>query len=283
MNPDQIVDQMLDDPAFSSCVTAYRFLPPREGSYRAFPQSVDPRLIEVLRGKGINRLYSHQSEAIEHALDGRNVAIVTPTASGKTLCYNIPVVGSIMSDPNARALYLFPTKALSQDQLAELHALVEGLEIDLKTFTYDGDTPADARRAVRQAGHIVVTNPDMLHTGILPHHTRWVRLFENLRYVVIDELHTYRGVFGSHVANVIRRLKRICAFYGSHPQFICCSATIANPAQLASNLIEDEVVLIDGNGAPSGPKHVVLYNPPVIDRHLGIRRSSILASRSIAG
>ncbi|HZT97474.1 MAG TPA: DEAD/DEAH box helicase, partial [Chloroflexota bacterium] len=177
----------------------------------------------------------------------------------------------------------FPTKALSQDQYAELHGLIGALGVDVKTYTYDGDTPPSARRAIRLAGHIVVTNPDMLHTGILPHHTRWVKLFENLRYVVIDELHTYRGVFGSHVANVIRRLKRICAFYGSKPRFICCSATIANPRELASNLVEDDVVLVDGNGAPSGPKHVILYNPPVVDRALGIRKSSILASRAIAG
>jgi DEAD/DEAH box helicase domain-containing protein len=283
VNADQVVEQLLDDPNFAACVTAYRLLPAREADYRNFPPSIDPRLVNSLRQRGIHRLFSHQAEAIDHALAGHNVAVVTPTASGKTLCYNVPVVTSIVRDPSARALYLFPTKALSQDQLAELHSLVEALEIDLKAFTYDGDTPAEARRAVRQAGHIVVTNPDMLHTGILPHHTRWVRLFENLKFVVIDELHTYRGVFGSHVANVIRRLKRICEFYGADPQFICCSATIANPGDLAADLIEQDVKLVDRNGAPAGPKHVILYNPPVVDRSLGIRKSSILASRSIAG
>lgn len=282
MNADQIVQRLMDEPQFASCVTAYRELPARDASYRDFPTAIDQRLVNALRSRGINQLYSHQSEAIEHALAGRNVAVVTPTASGKTLCYNLPVVTSIIEDANARALYLFPTKALSQDQLAELHLLVASLDIDLGTFTYDGDTPADARRAVRQAGHIVISNPDMLHTGILPHHTRWVRLFENLRYVVLDELHTYRGVFGSHVANVIRRLRRICRFYGSDPQFICCSATIHNPGELAASLIESDVHLVDENGAPSGPKHVVLYNPPVVDRQLGIRGSSILASRKIA-
>jgi DEAD/DEAH box helicase domain-containing protein len=283
MNADQIVQQLMDDPDFASCVTAYRELPARPGEYEDFPVGLDERLAVALRARGIHRLYAHQAEAIALALDGKNVCIVTPTASGKTLCYNIPVISSIMADPNARALYLFPTKALAQDQLAELHSLVDTLDVDLKTFTYDGDTPADARRAVRQAGHIVVTNPDMLHTAIMPHHTRWVRLFENLRYVVIDELHSYRGVFGSNVANVIRRLRRICRFYGSDPQFICCSATIANPAELASHLIEAPIELVDRNGAPSGPKHVILYNPPVVDSRLGIRRSSILASRRIAG
>lgn len=283
MNADQIVQQLLDDPSFASCVSAYRELPARSGTYVDFPAGLDRRLISALQRRGIQRLYSHQAEAINHVLAGRSVVVVTPTASGKTLCYNVPVVSAIMDDPSARAIYLFPTKALSQDQLAELHSLVDALDIDLKTFTYDGDTPADARRAVRQAGHIVVTNPDMLHTGILPHHTRWHQLFENLRYVVIDELHSYRGVFGSHVANVIRRLRRICRFYGSDPQFICCSATIANPAELAGQLTETDVKLVDGNGAPSGPKHVVLYNPPVTDRRLGIRRSSILSSREIAG
>ncbi|HEV3313265.1 MAG TPA: DEAD/DEAH box helicase, partial [Chloroflexota bacterium] len=283
MNADQIVQQIMDDPAFASCVTVHRSIPAAAGQFEDFPASLDPRLSSTLRTRGIQRLYSHQARAIELALAGKNVCVVTPTASGKTLCYNVPVVSAIMDDPGARALYMFPTKALSQDQLAELQSLVTALGIDLKTFTYDGDTPPDARRAVRQAGHVVVTNPDMLHTGILPHHTRWVRLFENLRYVVIDELHTYRGVFGSHVANVIRRLRRICRFYGSDPQFICCSATIANPADLASRLVGGPIELVNNNGAPSGPKHVLLYNPPVVDRRLGIRRSSVLASRQIAG
>ena len=208
--------------------------------------------------------------------------IVTPTASGKTLCYNIPVLQELLSNPDARALYLFPTKALSQDQLAELHGLVDALALDIKTFTYDGDTPQTARRAIRSAGHIVVTNPDMLHAGILPHHTRWVRLFENLRYVVIDELHIYRGVFGSHVANVIRRLKRIAAFYGSDPTFICCSATIANPDELAAKITGEPVTLVDSNGAPAGKKHIILYNPPVVNRQLGLRSSSRRAATALA-
>ena len=285
VNADQIVHQLLDDPAFAGCVTAHRELSAREGEYEEFPASLDGRLIASLQKRGIMQLYSHQAEAIAHALDGKNVCIVTPTASGKTLCYNIPVV-SVRSSPTPVLVpCIFSRQRRSaQDQLAELQTLVATLEIDLKTFTYDGDTPAEARRAVRQAGHIVVTNPDMLHTGVLPHHTRWVRLFENLRFVVIDELHTYRGVFGSHVANVIRRLNRICEFYGAQPQFICCSATIANPAELAAGLIEQDVELVERNGAPSGPKHIILYNPPVVDRSARHQRRALSWRRAgIAG
>jgi DEAD/DEAH box helicase domain-containing protein len=166
--------------------------------------------------------------------------------------------------------------------MTELHALITEVGADIRTFTYDGDTPGDARRKVREAGHVVVTNPDMLHTGILPHHTKWVKLFENLEYVVIDELHQYRGVFGSHVANVIRRLRRVCRFYGSDPVFICCSATIANPAELARNIARTPVTLIDDNGAPSGPKTVAVYNPPVVNRELGVREGAVGATRKIA-
>ena len=223
--------------------------------------------------RGIERLYTHQAQALAEAAAGRNVCVVTPTASGKTLCYNLPVLNAILQNPDARALYLFPTKALSADQVAELYELITALDVDIKTYTYDGDTPAAARRAVRQAGHVVVTNPDMLHSGILPHHTKWVKLFENLRYVVIDEIHAYRGVFGSNLANVIRRLKRVCAFYGSHPQFICCSATIQNPAELARLLTGETFSLIDQSGAASGEKHLIFYNPPVVNKQLGIRRS----------
>ena len=209
--------------------------------------------------------------------------VVTPTASGKTICYNVPVLNAMLADETARALYLFPTKALSQDQVSELHSVVDTLGVDIKTHTYDGDTPQTARKAIRDAGHIVVTNPDMLHTGILPHHTRWFRLFENLQYVVIDELHVYRGVFGSHVANVMRRLKRICRYYGSDPHFIFCSATIANPAELAERIIGAPVTLVDSNGAPRGKKHVILYNPPVVNKQLGLRASSRLTASDLAG
>jgi DEAD/DEAH box helicase domain-containing protein len=218
-------------------------------------------------------LYSHQATSAELVRDGKNVVVVTPTASGKTLCYNLPVLNAVLESPDTRALYLFPTKALAQDQLAELQDLATRLNDGFGVFTYDGDTPSDARKAIRERGHIVLTNPDMLHTGILPHHTKWMRLFENLRYIVLDELHTYRGVFGSHLGNVLRRLKRITKFYGSDPQFICCSATIANPGELAFQLIEKQVELVEENGAPAGEKLFVFYNPPMVNRNLGIRRS----------
>ncbi|MGI5837077.1 MAG: DEAD/DEAH box helicase [Chloroflexota bacterium] len=281
MNLTQVVDSFLAS-EFAGCVTAHRRLPAREAVYAPFPQGTDPRLISVLRDRGIQSLYSHQAEALAHVQSGRNLVVVTPTASGKTLCYNVPVLDAILKQPETRALYLFPTKALSQDQLAELHGLVEALDVDIKTYTYDGDTPGTARRIIRSAGHIVVTNPDMLHAGILPHHSKWVKLFENLRYVVIDELHTYRGVFGSHLGNLLRRLQRVCRHYGSDPQFICCSATIANPKELAERLLEEPVELVDRSGAPAGARDVIFYNPPVINRQLGIRRSALLEARRIA-
>ncbi|MBZ0252035.1 MAG: DEAD/DEAH box helicase, partial [Candidatus Methylomirabilis sp.] len=205
------------------------------------PAGLDRRLVRVLEGRGIKQLYTHQAEAFEAAERGESVAVVTPTASGKTLCFNLPVMNRILREPGARALYLFPTKALGQDQMHALHGLITELGADVKTSVYDGDTPADARQAIRSQGHVVITNPDMLHAGILPHHTKWLRLFESLRYVVLDELHAYRGVFGSHLANVLRRLRRVARFYGSDPRFICCSATIANPKELAEKLIEKPV------------------------------------------
>jgi DEAD/DEAH box helicase domain-containing protein len=257
--------------------------PPREARYAPVPDGIDPRLVDALKERGIERLWTHQAEAASAALRGENVTVVTPTASGKTLCYNLPVLSTILADPSARAIYLFPTKALAQDQMDELHGLITATGQDIKTYTYDGDTPGDIRRAVRSAGHVVITNPDMLHTGVLPHHTKWQKLFENLRYVVIDELHGYRGVFGSHVANVVRRLRRICHFYGSNPVFICCSATIANPKELAEKLLDTPVTLIDDNGAPAGKKIVALYNPPVVNKELGIRRSSMAVARALAG
>lgn len=282
MQVDQVVEQLLGDARTAANVAAYRELPGREAKFEDLPEGIDPRLGEAIRKRGIDRLYSHQREAVDAVRAGQNVVIVTPTASGKTLCYNLPVLDSILRDPTARALYLFPTKALSQDQYAELHGLIDVLGVDVKTYTYDGDTPQTARKAIRSAGHIVVTNPDMLHTGILPHHTRWFKLFESLKYVVIDELHIYRGVFGSHVANVIRRLRRICRYYGSDPVFISCSATIGNPLQLAERVLEAPVTLVDDNGAPAGRKHVILYNPPVVNQQLGLRTSSRLAARDLA-
>ncbi len=282
MTLDQIIDYLRTDPGIRDAIVHWKTFPPRDACFVDFPTGLDRRLVNTLIEKGIERLYTHQAEAISEIGAGNDIVVVTPTASGKTLCYNIPVLNEALRDPSARALYLFPTKALSQDQLAELHDLVTKLGVDIKTSTYDGDTPQTARRLIRSAGQIVMSNPDMLHAGILPHHTKWIKLFENLRYVVIDEIHQYRGVFGSHLANVIKRLRRICRFYGSDPRFVCCSATIANPGELAGNIIGRPVRLIDNNGAPAGEKHFVIYNPPVINRELGIRRSAIKEAARLA-
>jgi len=267
-------------------VTAVRRMAPRTAEYAGFPDGVDDRLRQVLAGRGIAQLYTHQAAALAHALAGRNVVITTPTASGKTLCYNAPVLSAVLKDPSARALYLFPTKALAQDQLAELHDLANRLlassDSQIAVFTYDGDTPQDARRSIRGRAHVVLSNPDMIHSGILPHHPRWAKLFENLRYVVIDELHAYRGVFGSHLTNVLRRLARICRHYGSNPTFICSSATIANPRQLAEALVEGPFELVSESGAPRGEKFFLFVNPPVVNQQLGIRRSYLAETRRIA-
>src|SRR5687767_778499 len=271
-----------DDPH----VTAVRRLDAVEARYAPFPDSVDPRLVKALRSRGISQLYTHQAEAVGHALAGRNVVTITPTASGKTLCYNLPVMDAILKDPSTRGLYLFPTKALAQDQLAELHQMAElvGAEGggDIGVFTYDGDTPQDARRAVRGKAHVVLSNPDMVHSGILPHHPRWAKLFENLKFVIIDELHAYRGVFGSHLANILRRMQRICRHYGSDPVFICSSATIANPRALAEGLTGRAFELIDRSGAPRGEKFFLFVNPPVVNAELGIRRSYLAEARRVA-
>lgn len=282
MNLNQLIGRLQSMPSFMENVTHWETIPAKEAQYVPFPESMDARIPEVLRQRGIDQLYTHQREAFDRVEAGEDICVVTPTASGKTMCYNLPVLNAILKTPDARALYLFPTKALSADQVSELYELIENIGADVKTYTYDGDTPAAARRQVRQAGHIVVTNPDMLHSGILPHHTKWVKLFENLRYVVIDEIHAYRGVFGSNLANVIRRLMRLCRFYGSNPQFICCSATIANPEELAHTLIGRPVSLIDKSGAASGEKHIVFYNPPVINKQLGIRKSVLRETLSVA-
>ncbi len=278
----EVLDAFADRDLNGELLTAVRHFPAREAQWAEFPVWVHPDLASAYAAKGIHRLYTHQAAAAEEVHAGKNVVIVTPTASGKTLCYNLPVLNATLENSDSRALYLFPTKALAQDQLAELHDLNQRLENRFGVFTYDGDTPADARRSIREKGHIVLTNPDMLHTGILPHHTRWTRLFENLRYIVLDELHTYRGVFGSHLCNVLRRLRRIARFYGRDPQFICCSATIANPGDLASRLIESEVEVLNSNGAPAAEKTFVFYNPPVVNRALGIRRSYINESSRVA-
>jgi DEAD/DEAH box helicase domain-containing protein len=262
-------------------ISGRRVTPAQVARYADMPSEVDPRLASALAQRGIARLYTHQREAWDRLREGRHAVVVTPTASGKTLCYNLPVLQSVL-EQKAKALYLFPTKALSQDQVAEIFELNRAADLGVRAYTFDGDTPGDARKAVRTRGDIVVSNPDMLHQGILPHHTKWAQFFECLRYVVIDEMHTYRGVFGAHMANVLRRLRRICRFYGSDPVFALCSATIANPGELAARLIEDEVRVIDESGAPRGEKTILLWNPPVVNPDLGIRASARSQSTRIA-
>jgi DEAD/DEAH box helicase domain-containing protein len=273
-------EQWANDPA--SPIRAIRRQPARESDFSEMPENLAGTLRQVLQRRGIQRLYTHQAEAFDIAASGKNVVVVTPTASGKTLCYNLPVLNRVLEDSTARALYLFPTKALAEDQLHELQAVVDAMDSGIRAFTYDGDTPQDARKAIRERANLVLTNPDMLHSGILPHHTKWAKIFENLRYFVIDELHYYRGVYGSHLANLLRRLRRICDFYGSKPQFVCSSATIANPKELAEALTGEGFQLVDRNGAPAGEKFVVFYNPPVVNGQLGIRRSYLHEARRIA-
>ena len=268
---------------FPGDITLDHVIPAAAAKFAPLPADLRPELAAALAARGIESLYSHQADAYNAVRNGRHLVVVTPTASGKTLCYNLPVLQRLLENPDRRALFVYPTKALAQDQLAELSALKHGLPIDLRVDTYDGDTAPGRRTAIREAGHIVMTNPDMLHAGILPHHTRWRRLFSSLDFVVIDELHMYRGLFGSQVANVIRRLKRICAFYGSSPTFICASATIANPLQLAKSLLEEEnIELVERSGAPRGERRLIFYNPPLLNREMGVRRSSMLEARRIA-
>ena len=282
MGLQDVLSHLRMTPEVARCIAAWREMPPRPAQYADFPGELSPSLLAGLRSRGIDRLYTHQARAIREVLDGRNVIVVTPTASGKTLCYNVPVLDAILRDSSARALYLFPTKALAQDQMHELQRLVDAAEASVRVATYDGDTSVSARQDIRRANQVVISNPDMLHMGILPHHTRWAGFLRSLRFVVIDEVHAYRGIFGSHLANVIRRLKRICRFYGASPQFICCSATVANAGDLAIKLLEEPVHLIDQNGAPSGAKHIIFYNPPMVNQELGIRRSAALEARRLA-
>ncbi len=301
-----ILSDLRRDPMFMANVMAWQTMDAQAARLSPMPDQLHPVLRRALQRRGIDQLYSHQAEAIDLAMGGENVAVVTPTASGKTLCYNLPILQSLFNDPDARALYLFPTKALAQDQLAELNAWKAEIEeqrsknedlhdaatvgqpdlrssfFDLPIATYDGDTPSALRAGIRRNARIILSNPDMLHVGVMPYHPNWAEYLAGLRYVVIDEMHVYRGVFGSHMANVLRRLQRICALYGSAPQFICTSATIANPGQLAQKLIERPVAVVDDNGAPSGDKHIILYNPPITDHERGLRRSSTLETQDLA-
>lgn len=279
---DPVLEALRNDRTFMDHVRTWTVTPPRDASFAPMPETVEPRIAAALSARGITRLYSHQAEAIARIAAGEHVVVVTPTASGKTLTYNLPVLSALLADPDSRALYLFPTKALSQDQQSELNATVEGAEIPVGIMTFDGDTPPSVRTAARARGQIIITNPDMLHAGIMPNHAKWSRFFQNLKFIVIDELHTYRGIFGSHVANVIRRLRRITAFYGASPQFVMTSATIGNPAELAQMVIGEDVSLVATNGAPSGARHTILYNPPLVDRVQGIRQGVVHASERLA-
>jgi len=279
-DPATVLADLLAEPSLARGVVHHAILPVRPAEHADFPAWLDPRIVAGLAERGIARPYSHQADAIEAIRGGEDVVIVTPTASGKTLCYALPILQAIAEDPAARALLLFPTKALSQDQVVEFAGLSATAGLQVSASTYDGDTPAPIRSAVRTAGQVVATNPDMLHSAILPHHTKWFQLFEQLRYIVIDELHTYRGVFGGHVANVLRRLLRICAHYGSHPVIICCSATIGNPGELAEALIGRPVRVLTRNGAPAGERHVLLVDPPRLDPSSEARGSAVtLAQR----
>ncbi len=270
------------DASRRASITAWRRVPARPAAFAPMPPALAPALVAGLSQRGIDALYTHQAQAVDHALAGENVVVVTATASGKTLCYVLPTLHALLADPAARALYLFPTKALAQDQVTDLARWQSVLKAPVNAATYDGDTPTSARSRVRKTARVVVSNPDMLHAGILPHHTAWAELFEGLRLVVLDEMHTYRGVFGSHVANVVRRLRRVARFYGSEPQFILSSATIANPGELAARLVEAPVTVVDEDGAPRGERTLICLNPPIVDRHLGIRRPAASEATTLA-
>lgn len=278
----EVTDRWRDDPQLARCFVLDERLPGAEGRYAPMPEGLAPGLREALGRRGVDRLYSHQAAAVDLARAGRDVVVATPTASGKSLCFHLPVLDRLAREPEARAIYLFPTKALSRDQEEGLRALLGEAGLRQGVVTYDGDTPGDARRAARERGNVIVTNPDMLHTGILPHHTLWARLLAGLRYVVIDELHTYRGVFGSHLANVLRRLQRVARFHGAEPVFLCASATIGNPREHATRMVGREVELIDESGAPSGPRRVMVYNPPVVNAELGVRASYLKSAVRLA-
>ncbi len=278
----EVLDILAADSRFTGNVTRWEKIPSCEGTYSDIPDSVDKRLRGALQRKGITQLYSHQRESFDAVMEKEHIVVVTPTASGKSLCYNLPVLQNLLERPEARALYIFPTKALSQDQQSELNEMIVSGGLPLKVSTYDGDTPSSIRISARQSGRVVITNPDMLHAGILPNHPKWIKFLSHLDYVVIDEIHTYTGIFGSHMTNLVRRLKRITRFYGSSPLFICCSATIHNPGELAEGIVESKVRLIAKNGAPSGEKQIILYNPPLVDPVQGIRRGVVLESKKIA-
>lgn len=272
------------EPSLGGNVTHWHKRPALPAQLAPLPTALHPALAAAFARMGYGQLYSHQAAAWEQLRAGQHVAVVTGTASGKTLCYNLPVLDGLLRDPDARALYFFPTKALAYDQKHELDTWLEaaGQQAAVPVATYDGDTPSHQRSAIRRKARLLISNPDMLHYGILPNHTQWAEFFGSLRYVVLDEMHSYRGVFGSHVANVLRRLTRILNFYGARPQFILASATIANPGELAEKLIEQPVRIIDQDGAPHGARHFLIYNPPIINEELGLRASLVQESTRLA-
>lgn len=278
MNFTEYVSRLKSRAGYRGQIAHVEEIPPRPAAYAEPGLLLHPALEARLRETGIQRLYTHQAAALKAARRGEHVVVVTGTASGKTLCYNLPALEAILRDPRARALYLFPTKALAQDQIGKLNEF--GLFPTVRFATYDGDTPQDERRFIKRGAHLVLTNPDMLHTGILPHHTTWASFFVNLRYVVIDEIHTYRGVFGANVSQVMRRLRRICAHYGANPQFIACSATIANPAELMRAITGLDATVVDEDGAPRGKRTFVFWNPPLISDD-GTRSSPYIEAASI--
>ena len=285
MDFNSLINQFKNNPLFSENIASWQREAARECKYNSFPDWLESGLQEALHSLGFDSLYSHQQEGLELIHQGKNVVITTGTASGKSLCYQLPIVNQILKQGNSTALLMFPTKALTFDQLKSIEALLNSVGISSESkvaAVYDGDTPATQRSAIRQQARVLLTNPDMLNIGILPHHTNWAAFFENLQYIVIDELHLYRGVFGSHIANLIRRVKRIASFYGASPQFIMTSATIANPVDLAKNLIEQDVSPVDIDGSPKGEKNFLIYNPPLINPDLGIREGVLFTSSKIA-
>ncbi len=279
-----LLSRWRSEPEFAANVAAWQIFPARSAQYAEIPSGLHSALLHALPNLGICQLYSHQARAWEIVQSGDHLILATSTASGKTLAYNLPVIDRLLRQPEARALYLYPTKALAQDQLDEAKNLLSAVEnTSIAPAVYDGDTPTGQRQAIRQRSRLVLSNPDMLHTGILPHHTAWAEFFRGLQFVVIDELHIYRGVFGSHVANVLRRLRRVARFYGAYPQFILASATIANPRELAEKLVEAPLHLLEEDGAARGEKHFIIYNPPIVDPDLGIRRSLLQETGRLAG
>ena len=281
MNVSQLLDYFNQNKQLSSNIVSIHEIPAQSERSVDLPPDLPPSLRAMLQNQSIQRLYIHQHECYRQVRNKKNVVIVTPTASGKSLSYLLPILHRKLENPDSRTILLFPTKALSRDQQVIIDAFASAAQIPLRSFTYDGDSSTTARNRIREAGDFVITNPDMLHAGILPHHTMWIKLFENLETIVVDEMHTYRGIFGSHFANVMRRLFRIAVFYGKTPQIICASATIGNPGELAEQLFEQPFQVVAENGAPTGRKYFVFYNPPVVQKDLGIRASSIKEAATI--